>query len=152
MLQITKLNFYIWGYLFSHVHLTSASNSFLRYWPLRNPVIWSLETALCATKCEQVFCKPWDLWCHLYKMSKISLIFHKFHQFRKYLCTFFKKIMFNLSKITLTAACFGKIFPENEQTTAWKIDRQTDSLERTGNGNFIWFFVCWPQKLSWCVF
>ena len=43
---------------------------------------------------------------------------------------FFKKNMLNLSKITFTAVCFGKISSENEQTN-WRKDRQTDSLERT---------------------
>ena len=60
-------------------------------------------------------------------MSKISLIFHKFHHFEN-ICFFFL-IMFNLSKITLTAVCFGKISSENQQTNCLK-DRQTDSLEK----------------------
>ena len=81
-----------------------------------------------------------------YKMSKISLIFHKFHQFWKYLYAFLKNIMLNFYKITLTAVCFGKLSPENEPTNSLK-DIQTDSLERTDNDNFIWFFIYWPKKL-----
>ena len=51
-------------------------------------------------------------------MSKVSTIFCKFHQFRKYLHTFSKKKkkkknVLNWPKFALSAV-FGKISPENE--------------------------------------
>ena len=51
----------------------------------------------------------------------------------------------------LTVVCFSKITPKNEQSICLK-DRQPEILESRENGNFTWFFVKCPQKLSWCIF
>ena len=55
---------------------------------------------------------------HSWAMFKISIIFHKFYQFWKYLYAFLKNIMLNLSKIMPTTVYFDKISPEMNRQAA----------------------------------